>query len=72
METRIKNEEIWEELKTRDDFIALPRYSNSLKRALERFPDGVPDQIASAALCMSLAEYNRFVNTAVKKLRNDF
>lgn len=69
---KAKMDEIWDRLNTDPDFVALPRYGGSLKRVLERYPDGVPEAMAADALQISVADYRRIVTAAVGKLRAAF
>lgn len=66
---KAKMDEIWERLNTDPDFVCLPRYGGSLKRVLERYPDGVPDAMGADALQISVPDYQRIVTSAVEKLR---
>lgn len=66
---KAKMDQIWNLLTTDPDFICLPRYGGSLKRLLERYPDGVPDHIAAEALNTTVVDYQRVVATAIEKLR---
>ncbi len=66
---KAKMDEIWDRLNTDPDFVCLPRYGGSLKRVLERFPDGVPDVVGADALQISVPDYQRIVASAIDKLR---
>jgi len=63
-------EDLWKRLTEDPDFVCLPRYGGSLKRVLERYPDGVPDAMAAEALNTSVEDYQRIVATAIEKLRS--
>lgn len=51
------------------DYILLTRYDNSLKRLLERYPDGAPDRIIGQAIGMSELEVQEAYEAIVRKLR---
>jgi hypothetical protein len=52
------------------DYICLPRYGCSLKRVLERYPDGVPTTaMAAKALDVSEEEFDSLVAVAITKLK---
>lgn len=62
-------EELRETLNTDKDFVCLPRYGCSLRRVMDRYPDGVPDTMGAEALHLSVNAYNDLVNGAMEKLR---
>ena len=68
---RTKMDEIWRLLNTDPDFVCLPRYGGSLKRVLERYPEGVPEAMAAEALQISVEEYRRLASSIMEKLRTD-
>ncbi len=51
------------------DFIYLPRCGNSLKQALERYPDGAPDSVIARALLIPEPEVEVLYQSAVVRLR---
>lgn len=61
--------EVRERLSTEDDFIFLPRYEYSLKRLLERYPDGVPEKLIAQGLLITEDEVTLVYNRAVRKLQ---
>ncbi len=63
-------EELRETLNNDKDFVCLPRYGCSLKRVIDRYPDGVPDPMGAEALHLSVAAYNALVEGAKEKLRS--
>ncbi len=65
-----KLEELKETLSTDRDFVCLPRYGCSLKRVLDRYPDGVPDVMGAEALHLSVNAYNDLVAGAMEELRS--
>lgn len=70
--TSLTEAEADELLRTDPDAVCMARYGCSLKRVMERFPDGVPDAVAAKALNISEREYQEVVNNAVAKLRAKF
>ena len=56
-------------LRSNKDFICSKRYFYSLERLLLRYPNGVPDRIAAAALAISEDELNEEYERIVEKLR---
>lgn len=51
------------------DFIAIKRFDFSLKKALERYPDGAPDKVIAQALNMSEEELKVLYESVLEKLR---
>ena len=51
------------------DFVVAPRYDNSLSRLEEQYPDGVPVNVAAAALGMTEDQFNGHYGRIVRKLR---
>lgn len=63
----------FERVVTDPDFVCLPRYGCSLKKVLDRYPDGVPTtQMAAKALSVTEAEYETLVADAMAKLKTWF
>lgn len=60
-------------LLTDPDFINLARFNFSLKEALARYPEGLPDNLIARALMINeeevQARYDTIVNTLREKLR---
>lgn len=54
------------------DYVCMPRHGCSLKRVAERFPDGVPDDVAARALNLSEHDYRQLIAGAIEKLRSRF
>jgi hypothetical protein len=57
-------------LETEPDFVNLKRFGYSLETAMNRYPDGAPDNVVAAALCISEAEVESRYQTIVQKLRS--
>lgn len=52
------------------DYVCLPRYQCSLRKVLDRYPDGVPSRaMAAKALCMTEAEFEALVAEAMAELK---
>lgn len=52
------------------DFVALPRYQNSVDRVCQQFPDGVvPAELAADGLNMSVEEYEGRMADAVRSIQ---
>jgi hypothetical protein len=51
------------------DFIKSPKYSNSLKKLLDVYPDGVDDKVAMKYLELTKEEYTEVFSSAILKLR---
>ena len=56
-------------LATEPDYILLKRFGFSLKRLMERYPDGAPDNVIALALGITEAEVERRYQNVVKVLR---
>ena len=55
------------------DFVYLPRYGCSLKKVLERYPDGLPSPaMAAKALGITELEFDGLVAVAMVKLKSWF
>ncbi len=52
------------------DFIAMPRYKCSLKKLIEKNPNGVSDELAAQALCLDVEQFNQVYSSAFSKLRS--
>ena len=57
-------------INTDPDFINLTKASNSLKKAVEMFPNGMEIQNIAKALLMSEKEVEEVFDSALKKLRS--
>lgn len=56
-------------LDTDPDFIGIKRFDFSLKKLLERYPDGCPDRIIAQALLLTEDEVKELHNRIVEKLK---
>ncbi len=68
-----KVEDLKKAIAENPDFVCLPRYGCSLKRVLDRYPDGVPSpSMAAKALACTEDEYEAMVASAMDKLKTWF
>lgn len=56
-------------LKRDPDFVVAPRFGNSLQRLVERFPEGVPDDVCAKALNLLPDEVEQLYHKTVKDLQ---
>lgn len=52
-----------------EDFIAIRRYNYSLKKLLEKYPDGAPNKVIAQALAIDEEDVENLYNLTVAKLR---
>ena len=57
-------------IETDPDFILLRRFGYSLKQALKKYPEGLPENLVAQALGKSPAWVTRHYNNVVKKLQS--
>lgn len=55
---------------TDEDFVVSPKHGNSLKRLMDDYPDGAPDNVICKALDMTPAELQTTFERAIVKLRS--
>ena len=55
-----------------EDFVYCPRLGNSLKKMIEKHPDGIDDERIQKALLLSAKELEEIYESAIKKLRDAF
>lgn len=51
-----KNNEVKIKIQEEEDFINYPKFSNSLKKLIAKYPDGVEDEIIAKALMIPVEE----------------
>lgn len=56
-------------LKKDPDFVVAPRFGNSLQRLVDRFPEGVPDDVCAKALNLTVEEIEQLYQKTVRDLR---
>lgn len=61
--------EIKKIIETDDDYIACPKFKNSLKLLISRFPDSVDDDKIAKYLMISESEVKKLYQSAIQKLR---
>lgn len=54
---------------TDPDFILIKRFDNSMKKLMERYPEGVPDKIIAQALGVDERRLGTMYDAIVEKLR---
>jgi hypothetical protein len=59
-----------ERLETEPDFILIRRFDYSLKRLVERYPEGAPDRIIAQALGIEEHEVQEIYRGVVLKLKS--
>jgi len=52
-----------------EEFVALPKYKHSVGKVCDKFPDGVPAELAAEGLGMTVAEYDAEYDEIVRTLR---
>lgn len=52
------------------DFVLIPKAGNSLKKAIEMYPDGLQVSSIAKALCLTEAEVEDILEKAIQKLRD--
>lgn len=63
------SDEVRERLEKEPDFVYLPKFEFSLKKLMERYPEGVPDKLIAAGLMLTEEEAEDLFRSAVSKLR---
>lgn len=63
------DEEVKKRIEKEDDFCNLKRFNFSIREVLERYPEGAPDRLIAAGLCMSEQEVEALYQSAVQKLK---
>jgi helix-turn-helix protein len=56
-------------IEEKEDFVYSKRFEYSLKKVMERYPDGCPDRIIAAVLLITEDEVQEIYETVVNKLR---
>lgn len=63
-------DEIRLKILTEPDFVNLKRFDYSIDKALEKYPDGLPDKMIAQALMLSEAEVAETLEVVIGKLRS--
>ena len=62
-----------EEKKTKlfndEDYIDYPKFKNSVKKLIEKYPDGVDNEVIAKVLMMTEAEVHKTYLIAIEKLQ---
>jgi hypothetical protein len=70
-----KNNEVKIKIQDEEDFINYPKFSNSLKKLMAKYPDGVEDEIIAKALMIPLEEvqgrFASYISEARKRMGVD-
>jgi hypothetical protein len=56
-------------VKFEEDFINYPKFSNSLKKLISKYPDGVEDEVIAKALILSKEEVKARYESYIKLTR---
>ena len=56
---------------TEEDYIDYPKFKNSLKKLIEKYPGGVDNETIAKALMMSEEEVEATYNSAIEKIKDD-
>jgi hypothetical protein len=62
-------DEIKKKIMEDDDFIYCPRLGNSVKKLLQKNPDGIDDERMSKVLLMSVGEVEKLYKSALEKIK---
>jgi hypothetical protein len=65
----MKTEEAMAMLEQDNDWIAIKRLDYSLANLLQKYPDGVPDNIIASALMMTVEEVEALYQETIQELR---
>jgi len=63
------NQDYKRRVETEPDFVATKHFDFSLKKLIERYPDGAPDRIIAQALCLTEPEVEELYQKAVSEIR---
>ena len=63
-------EEKKKRINTEEDFIDYPKFKNSVKKLIEKYPDGVEDETIAKVLLMTEEEVNEIYLDSIEKIKN--
>ena len=63
-------EEKKKRINTEEDFIDYPKFKNSVKKLIEKYPDGVDDETIAKVLLMTEEEVNEIYLDSIEKIKN--
>ena len=64
-----KDKELKKRIREEEDYIYNPKMGNSLRKMINRYPDGVEDKKIAKVLLMSVKELNRHYQGIIKRVR---
>ena len=53
-----------------EDYIDYPKFKNSVKKLIEKYPDGVSDETIAKVLLMSEEEVNEIYLSSIEKIKD--
>ena len=53
-----------------EDYIDYPKFKNSIKKLIDKYPDGVDNEVIAKVLNMSIEEVEADYANAIKKLQD--
>jgi hypothetical protein len=65
----MRDEEIKKKIENDPDYIYNPKMGNSLKKMVERYPDGIEDEKIAKVLCMDISEIEEIYEGVLIKIR---
>jgi glycerol-3-phosphate responsive antiterminator len=63
-------EETRSKIESDPDYVALKRFDYSIKKVLEKYPDGAPVKVIAQGLLMTEEEVEELLGTVILKLRD--
>lgn len=61
--------EILKKIEEDEDYVHCPKMDNSLKKVINKNPDGLDDQKIADLLCIDVKEVEKLYQSAIKKIR---
>jgi hypothetical protein len=52
-----------------EDFIDYPKFKNSLSKLIEKYPDGVSDEVIAKVLNITPEEVEKIYNSSIQKIQ---
>ena len=62
--------DVQKKLSDDEDYLDLKRFDYSVNKALERYPDGLPDHLIAQGLCISETKLEEQYQVIVRRLRS--
>jgi hypothetical protein len=63
-------QEILKKIKEDEDYVHCPKMDNSLKKIVNKNPDGLDDAKIADLLCVNVEEVEKIYQSAIKKIRH--